>query len=120
MDERPRTVPAEVVDLPPGPRLAVWLESVDQFEVAADELELVLRARARQIWHLQAELLVDLFLTARAVRQRIGVGAPGQWRRRQTGEYVGWRLGWSARWAQAQLDLADALLTRFPDVRGGE
>jgi len=103
------------VDLPPGPRLAVLLESIDQFAVDADELELVLRARARQIWHLQAELLVDLFLTARAVRQRIGV-APAEWRRRQTCEYVGWRLGWSARWAQAQLDLADALLTRFPDV----
>src|SRR5690606_18108869 len=36
-------------DLPPGRELAVWLESVDQCAVEADEVECVLRARARQI-----------------------------------------------------------------------
>src|SRR5690606_26274916 len=50
------------------------------------------------------------------VRQRIGLSEPPAVRRRHTCEYVAWRLGWSARWAQAQLELADALLTRFPDV----
>ncbi|MBX6750463.1 MAG: DUF222 domain-containing protein, partial [Micromonosporaceae bacterium] len=116
VNERPRTVPAGIIDLPPGRELAVLLESVDQTVVDADELEHVLRARARQIWHLQAELMVDLYLTAQALRQRIGMSEPPTLRRRHTCEYVGWRLGWSARWAQAQLDLADALLTRFPDV----
>jgi hypothetical protein len=115
--ERPRTVPAGLVNLPPGPVLAVLLESVDHSAVDADEMEFVLRARARarQIWHLQAELMVDLYMAAQAVRQRIGAAPPAV-RRRQASEYVGWRLGWSARWAQAQIDLADALLTRFPDV----
>jgi hypothetical protein len=115
VDEPPRTVPAEIVDCPPGSRLGVLLESIDRSGVDVGELELVLRARARQIWHLQAELLIDLYVLARAVRERIGV-APEVWRQRQVCESVGWRLGWSVWWTQVQLDLADALVTRFPEV----
>jgi hypothetical protein len=100
----------------PGPQLAVLLESVDHFAVDPAEMEDLLHARARQIWHLQAEQMVEMYLTERSVLERVGrVESPAR-ARRHAREFVGWQLRCSARWAGQQLDLAGALLTEFPEV----
>lgn len=109
-------LPVGLREMAPGAELAALLESVDHFAVDPGEVEDLLHARARQIWHLQAEQMIDMYLTERSVRARIGsVESPGLARRHAV-EYVAWQLRCSARWARSQLDLAGALLTEFPDV----
>jgi Domain of unknown function (DUF222) len=110
------SLPAGLAEMAPGPELAAVLESVDHAAVEPQELEVLLQARARQIWHLQAEQMIDLYLTAQAVRRRIGMSEQPKRARRHTFEYVGWQMRCSARWAQQQLDLAETLLTQLPDV----
>ena len=109
-------MPAGIRGMAPGPELAALLESVDHAAVDPEEMEDLLHARARQIWHLQAEQMIDMYLTERSVLERIGTLEPAKLARRHAREYVGWQLRCSARWAQSQLDLAGALLTHFPEV----
>src|SRR5262249_45297663 len=111
-DECPGSLPAGLRELAPGAEL----ESVDHASVDGEELADLLHARARQLWHLQAESMVDLYLTAQWIRQRIGVSEPPKLARRHVYEYVAWRLRCSTRYAQSQLELAESLLTQFPQV----
>jgi hypothetical protein len=54
------TLPDELDVVPPGPLLAGLLATVDRARLGGDDLVSLLRARARQVAHEQAQLLADV------------------------------------------------------------
>ena len=62
-------MPAGLDALPPGPELAAVLATVDRSRVGACDLHDLLQARVRLLAHVQAQLLADVWETARSVGQ---------------------------------------------------
>ena len=75
MDEQ-RGLPAGLDKLPPGPELAAALATVDRSRVGACDLHDLLEARVRLLAHVQAQVLADVWETARTVGQPAGVAHP--------------------------------------------
>lgn len=103
------TLPGGLAELAPGAELAGLLESLDPSVVDDDELTGLIAARARQIAHQQALMLVEIL---RAARRVVADQRPEEWAsraQRYAADVIGMTLHCSVRWAQSQIDLAQGL-----------
>jgi hypothetical protein len=66
MDER-RGLPAGLDAMPPGPELTAALARVDRSRVGACDLHDLLQARVLLLAHVQAQVLADVWESARAL-----------------------------------------------------
>src|SRR5690606_15230843 len=107
--------------LPPGRQLADLLEQItDRSALADGELVAVLAARARQIAHLQAELLADMVAVAGRCHPRISEPPPGAGRWAEPVDHgadeIAAALSWTSLAAGCQLEFAERLIRRLPAV----
>ncbi len=109
-------MPAGLDTLPPGPELAALLATVDRSRVGACDLHDLLQARVRLLAHVQAQVLADVWETARAL------GRPAESLVRSddvtefSGDEIAWTLHWSRSYAFGQVLLGQALVCRLPMV----
>jgi len=115
MDER-RGLPAGLDAIPPGPELAAVLATVDRSRVGAGDLHDLLRARVRLLAHVQAQVLADVWETARAVGQPAESMTRSDGVTEFSGDEIGWTLHWSRSYAFSQVLVGQALLCRLPMV----
>ncbi len=118
LERRRGSLPDGLASMTPGLGLAAELASVDRAAVAAEELPDLVRARARLVAWVQAELLLDLVEAAHGM-----CADPGSTERYDDDERVdgavvelGWVLRWSGSWAAAQVGFGQALVARLPSV----
>ena len=64
-----RALPVGLAQMRPGPGLAALLATVDRSRLGAADLYELVRARARQVAHDQAQLLADVFEAGLAAHQ---------------------------------------------------
>ncbi|MBC3192577.1 DUF222 domain-containing protein [Pseudonocardia sp. C8] len=112
-----QVVPEGLAGLPVGPGLAAALAGLDLARVPNDDIVDVLLAQSRQLAHEQARMLAAL---AEVVYRRPFAG-PGQIHRGETPEpyaadEVRAALAWTRRAAEAETDLAVALVHDLPQV----
>jgi len=110
-------LPADLETLPPGLLLAVILSSVDRVRLSGYDRVSLLKARARQIAHDQAELLADIQAVSDAVSELVNDPEPDQ----QvifdtTATEVSAALSLTRRASEVQVDLASSLCVRLPQV----
>src|SRR5690606_13416198 len=115
--EPARAVPEEIDILPPGRQLADLLEQItDRSALADGELVAVLAARARQIAHLQAQLLADMVAVAGRCHPRISEPPPGAGRWAEPVDHgadeIAAALSWTSLAAGCQLEFAERLIRR--------
>src|SRR5690606_35707615 len=119
--EPARPVPEEIDILPPGRQLADLLEQIgDRATLGGAELVAVLSARARQLAHLQAELLADMVAVAGRCHPRISEPPPGAGRWAEPVDHgadeIAAALSWTSLAAGCQLEFAERLTRRLPAV----
>src|SRR5690606_34664865 len=119
--EPARPVPEEIDLLPPGRQLADLLEQItDRSALSDGELVAVLAARARQLAHLQAELLADMAAAAGRCHPRIPEPPPGAGRWAEPVDHgadeIAAALSWTSLAAGCQLEFAERLIHRLPAV----
>jgi hypothetical protein len=108
----------ELASLPPGPRLAALLASVDRRRLKGADLVRLARARQRLAAHVQGELLGDLYAVAQLPYEeerpppRDDPPWPNVWAEAE----VAFALAWTGRRAAAQLVLAQQVVERLPAV----
>jgi len=104
--------------MPPGPRLAAVLASVDRSTVTAEDLPELVRARARLLAFEQAEFLLDLVEAVRGAAAEPGSTVRYDDPQRQDDATIelGWVLRWSESYTAAQVKLAQQLVYRLPMV----
>jgi hypothetical protein len=103
--------------MPPGPRLAAVVASVDRSVLDASDLLRVARARRRLVAHQEAQLLADLHRVARVVPdhgRQAGRREPGRYPWAET--EAAFALRWSHGRAADQLVFADEVIDRLPQV----
>jgi len=110
-------LPADLETLPPGLLLAVILSSVDRARLSGYDRVSLLKARARQIAHDQAELMADIQAVSEAVSELVNDPEPDQ----QvifdtTATEVSAALSLTRRASEVQVDLASSLCVRLPQV----
>ncbi len=109
-------MPAGLDALPPGPELAAVLATVDRSRLGACDLHDLLAARVRLLAHVQAQVLADVWETARTV------GQPAESLTRSdnvtefSGDEIAWTLHWSRSYAFGQVLVGQALVCRLPMV----
>jgi hypothetical protein len=101
--------------MPPGPRLAAALASVDRSMLCGFDLVVVLRARNRQIAHEQAELAADMVAVTACVQAESSVRWECDIEKFATAE-VAAALTLTKRSASARLADAHWLIERLPAV----
>ena len=106
-------LPAELDEVAPGPELARMLAGIDRSRCGGDDLVSVIRARARQLAHEQAQLLADvaeMALTPTAGLER------SKWPDEFAEVELACALTWTLKAAGKQLWFAMDLLRRLPAV----
>ena len=101
--------------MPPGPRLAAVVASVDRSRLDAEDLLRVAAARVRLVAHQEAQLLADLHRVARVVPdygRQAGRKDPGRYPWAET--EAAFALRWSHGRAVGQLLFADDVIDRLP------
>jgi hypothetical protein len=68
-------IPRGLAEMPPGPRLAAILASIDRDRISGYDRVVLLRARARQIAHDQAEFYADI----NSIHEAEDKVIPGEW-----------------------------------------
>lgn len=117
---------AELMDragvLPPGPELSAVLGALAREEVPNARLVELLRARARQLAHEQAELFADLVEISHAVAAADVAGDPLEAVQRAEEQFewaaheIAAGLTWTPTTADRELEIATALVERLPLV----
>ncbi len=103
--------------LPPGVMLSSALASVDRSRISGHDLVSVLKARARQIAHDQAELLADIESVSEAIGELINDPDPDDRTVYDaTSSEISAALTLTRRSAQVHVDLAYLLCQRLPSV----
>jgi ribose 1,5-bisphosphokinase PhnN len=100
-----------VEHLQPGEELGRQLERIDRSTLDDDGLVTLLRARARQIAHLQAEFYTDMVAVARACER---VAGPDGFE--FAADEIAAALTWTRRAASTHLSLALDLTEHLPEV----
>jgi hypothetical protein len=115
--EDERHVLPDIESVPPGPFLAVLLETIDRSRLNGYDLVRLLRARERQLAHAQAESMGDLV--------EISYAAPGDSRTNPdrldepfvfASDEIRAALALTRRTAEYRLSFADDLIRRLPRV----
>ena len=117
----PHALPDEVELTPPGAELGLMLAAAaDRSVLSGPDLLLLTRARARQIAHLQAQLMADLVAIAARCQPRISEPPPGSGRRAEPIDHavdeIAADLTWTHTAASKQLDFAERLVECLPEV----
>src|SRR5258705_10035099 len=99
-----------------GPGLAGLLGCVDRSRVGAEDLHHLVRARARQVAHEQAELLADLFEAGLAAHEEGESVARAKDADEFSPDQIAWTLRCSQSYARGQVYLGGALTRRLPMV----
>ncbi|MCA1736060.1 MAG: HNH endonuclease [Actinobacteria bacterium] len=92
---------ASMETMGPGAELGTWLETADRSTLSGDQLVELMKARHRQISHLQAEFYADMKAVADAVAQvdpDLGY--------EYAADEIGVALTWTRRAAEASFELA--------------
>jgi hypothetical protein len=110
-------LPLDLESIPPGLLLAVILSSVDRVRLSGYDRVSLLKARARQIAHDQAELLADIQAVSDAVSELVNDPEPDhQVIFDTTATEVSAALSLTRRASEVQVDLASSLCVRLPQV----
>ncbi len=109
-------MPAGLDALAPGPELAAVLATVDRSRVGACDLHDLLAARVRLLAHVQAQVLADVWETARAVGQPAESLTRSDNLTEFSGDEIAWTLHWSRSYAFGQVLVGQALVCRLPMV----
>ncbi len=110
-------LPADLDSIPPGLLLAVILSSVDRDRLSGFDRVELLKARARQIAHLQAEMYADIGAVSEAVGELANLECPDpQDVFYTTASEVQAALNLTRRAGEIQTDLAFQLTERLPHV----
>ena len=111
-----QALPVDLAQMRPGPGLAALLATVDRSRLGAADLYELVRARARQVAHDQAQLLADVFEAGLAAHQDEDTlrRHPDLVERAEV--QVAWTLHCSDSHAQTQILLGRALRRRLPMV----
>ena len=117
----PHALPDELELTPPGAELGQMLAAAaDRSVLSGPDLLLLTQARARQIAHLQAELMADLVAIAARCQPRISEPPPGSGRRAEPVDHavdeIAANLTWTNTAASKQLDFAERLVEELPEV----
>jgi hypothetical protein len=108
---------ADLVWLPTGIMLAAALDRIDRECLSGFDRVTVLKARARQIAHDQAELMADIRSVSESVSELSNNPEPDvEDRFNATASEVSAALSLTRRSAEMQVDLADVLCERLPQV----
>jgi hypothetical protein len=111
--EESQRIPAGLDEWSPGPYLAAALSSIDRSRLSGYDLVVVMRARARQLSHDQAELLADMVEVSHCADAKFG-------RLDEAFEYAAHEiraaLTLTRQAAESELDLATDLRERLPQV----
>ncbi len=108
-------LPEGLGELAPGVDLHVLLTGVDRGALGVEGLLEVLAARARLLWHLQAELSADLEQLVTAERRQ-SPQVDLEQAVSDIGTVAGWRLHCGTGFMQSQVEAAVALRRRLPMV----
>ena len=117
----PHALPDELELTPPGAELGQMLAAAaDRSVLSGPDLLLLTQARARQIAHLQAQLMADLVAIAARCQPRISQPPPGSGRRAEPIDHavdeIAANLTWTNTAASKQLDFAERLVDELPEV----
>lgn len=108
-----QTIRPDLDSVPPGPYLSALLSSVDRTQLSGYDLVVVMRARARQIAHEQAQLYADMGEIAHCE-------GPGSERSLETLEFaadeVRAALNLTRKTSESEMSFALELRDRLPDV----
>jgi hypothetical protein len=108
-------IPGGLAEMAPGPRLAAILASIDRDRISGYERVVLLRARARQIAHDQAEFYADID----SIHEAEGKVVPGEWTSDVTemvASEIRAALTLTRRSADFHLGLASDLIRHLPQV----
>ncbi|HEX5997157.1 MAG TPA: DUF222 domain-containing protein, partial [Jiangellales bacterium] len=108
-------LPEGLASMVPGAELAALLASIDRSAVGSDSMLDVIAARARLLWHLQAEFFSDMSQAVSAARAA-DPGEDEEGVADAVGQLVGWTLHWATGYAQGQVEVGVALARRLPMV----
>ncbi len=110
-------LPPDLAQMAPGPQLAAVLAGLDMHALTGSDLVEVLRARARQMSHEQAQLLVTMaevgLCDPAAGPEEVGRLAQPQ---EFAADEIRAALSWTRTAAYREYTFAQALLTRLPAV----
>jgi Domain of unknown function (DUF222) len=110
-------LPTDLEQIPPGLLLAVILSSVNRHRLDGFDQVSLLKARARQIAHDQAELMADIQAVSEAVTDLVSDPEPDlQVIFDTTATEVSAALCLTRRASELQVDLASSLCVRLPHV----
>ncbi|HSL26815.1 MAG TPA: DUF222 domain-containing protein, partial [Acidimicrobiia bacterium] len=101
----------QIDDMAPGPELGQVLASIDRKKLDGYGLVVLMKARARQVAHLQAEFYADMWAVMDAEERLAGEGVF-----EFTSEEIQAALSCTRRAADRHLGLAHDLNLRFPQV----
>jgi hypothetical protein len=108
-------IPKGLAELPPGPRLAAILSSIDRDQISGYDRVVLLQARARQIAHDQAEFYADIS----SIQEAEGKIIPGEWTsdvEEIVASEIRAALTLTRRSADYHLGLASDLVRHLPQV----
>ena len=108
-------IPKGLAEIPPGPKLAGILASIDRDSLSGHHRVAVLKARSRQVAHDEAELMADMAGIVDATALECPVDDPGDTMELAASE-VRAALTMTRRAADATLELALQLVDDYPEV----
>jgi hypothetical protein len=110
-----QTLPEGLAHMPAGPELAAALASVDRTRLYGTDLYTLLRVRARQVAHEQAQLLADALETARCPGEGETLARVDELDE-FSADQIAFELTWSRSAAAGHVALGQDLIDRLPVV----
>ncbi len=116
-------LPDTIEIMAPGGPLGAVLAVVDRTALTGSELVAVAQARARQIAHLQAQMMSDLDEIARRCKPRMSYPDPSCSRRAEPVDHamdeIAAAMTWTSSAAGKQLEFAEKLINQLPMLHQG-
>jgi len=110
-----QSLPPNLDSIAPGPDLAMAMAGLDRRRLGGHDRVELLKARARQLAHDQAQLYADIYSVSEAIGELFGPG-PLEEMFETTCSEVRTALTLTRRAAEVQVDLAFQLGERLPQV----
>ena len=111
-----RGLPEGLADIPPGPSLALALDSVDVSRLSSEDCYELTAALARMVAHYEARLLVAMYDTALTAHEPAGSMTRAGDVKDHCADQLAWELHLSSSYAFSQVLLGRALVRRLPMV----
>jgi len=109
-------LPEGLADMPPGPSLALTLDSIDVSRLATEDAYELTAALTRMVAHYEARLLVAMYDTALTAHEPAGSTTRAGDVKDHCADQLAWELHLSSSHAFSQVLLGRALVRRLPMV----